>query len=126
MSIGRIVFLVIGCIGLILGAIGAVVPLLPSFPFLLIAAIGFGKSSERLDRWFKGTNLYKKNLESYVKGQGMTRSTKIRIVVAVTVLMTIGFLMMMSVPVGQAILFCVWVIHIVYFVFIVKTKNNEG
>jgi len=38
-------------------------------------------SHEKLHRWFTGTKLYKNNLESYVKGQGMTWKTKIRIMI---------------------------------------------
>ncbi len=124
MSIKKTVYLCIGFIGLSLGAVGAVVPLLPAFPFLLLAAFGFGKSSEKLDRWFKSTKLYKNNLESYVKGQGMTVKTKVKIMITVTILMTIGFIMMNAVPVGQTILFFVWVFHLAYFSFIVKTIRN--
>ncbi len=124
MSVKKIVYLCIGFIGLALGAVGAVVPLLPAFPFLLLAAFGFGKSSEKLDKWFKNTKLYKNNLESYVKGQGMTIKTKVKIMIMVTLLMTIGFIMMNAVPVGQIVLFFVWVFHIVYFTFIVKTIKN--
>lgn len=113
--------MILGCIGLALGAVGAVLPLLPAFPFLLLAAFCFAKSSEKLHRWFTGTKLYKNNLESYVKGQGMTWKTKIRIMITVTVLMSIGFIMMHAVPVGRIVLACVWVFHILYFVFRVKT-----
>ena len=72
MKLKKVIYITVGCLGLALGAVGAVLPLLPAFPFLLLAAICFGKSSERLDRWFKNTKLYKNNLESFVKGQGMT------------------------------------------------------
>ena len=72
----RIFYISLGCISLALGAVGTVVPLLPAVPFLLLAAFCFGKSSERLHRWFTGTSLYKNNLETYVKGEGMTRKTK--------------------------------------------------
>ena len=99
--------MILGCIGLALGAVGAVLPLLPAFPFLLLAAFCFAKSSEKLHRWFTGTKLYKNNLESYVKGQGMTWKTKIRIMITVTVLMSIGFIMMHAVPVGRIVLACV-------------------
>ena len=91
------------------------------FPFLLLAAFCFGKSSERLHNWFIGTKLYKNNLESYVQGKGMTKGTKIRIMVTVTLLMGIGFVMMHQMRTGQIILCCVWVFHILYFSFGVKT-----
>ncbi len=124
MSIKKIIYLCVGYVGLGLGALGAVVPLLPAFPFLLIAAFGFGKSSEKLDKWFKNTKLYKNNLESYVKGQGMTVKTKVKIMITVTALMTIGFIMMNAVPIGQIVLFFVWIFHLVYFSFIVTTIKN--
>ena len=51
----------------------------------------------------------------------MTTRTKVRIMVVVTVLMSIGFIMMHAVPVGRIVLGCVWVFHVLYFLFGVKT-----
>ncbi len=121
MKLRKLFYTILGCIGLALGALGAVLPLLPAFPFLLLAAWSFARSSEKLHHWFTGTKLYKDNLESYVKGQGMTRKTKIRIMVTVTALMSVGFVMMHAVPVGRVVLAGVWAFHILYFIFGVKT-----
>lgn len=123
----KIVLIIVGCIGVGLGAVGAVLPLLPAFPFLLVAAICFAKSSERLDRWFKGTKLYKNDLESFVNGKGMTRRTKIKVMITVTLLMSIGFAVMFSkaVYVPCIILGAVWLFHIIYFAFFVKTHSAE-
>lgn len=126
MKLKKILLVIIGCIGVGLGALGVVLPILPTVPFLLLAAFCFARSSERLNNWFIGTKLYKNNLESYVKGEGMTRKTKIKIMVTVTVLMTIGFIMMDQVLVGRIVLSCVWVFHILYFVFGVKTIKKEN
>ena len=40
--------------------------------------------------------------------------------ITVTLLMSVGFAMMGSVPVGRIVLACVWVFHIIYFAFGVK------
>ena len=125
MKLKKMLLVIIGCIGVGLGALGVVLPILPTVPFLLLAAFCFARSSERLNNWFIGTKLYKNNLESYVKGEGMTRKTKIKIMVTVTVLMTVGFIMMDQVLVGRIVLACVWVFHILYFVFGVKTIKKE-
>ena len=125
MNIKKGIYIVVGCIGVGLGAVGAAVPLIPAFPFLLLAAICFGKSSERLHTWFVGTKLYKNNLESYVQGRGMTWKTKIRIMIIVTLTMSVGFIMMSRVPVGRIILAGVWVFHILYFCFGVKTIKES-
>ena len=49
--ISRPVWFVIGWIFVVLAALGAVLPLLPTAPFLIIAAIAFSKSSERCRQW---------------------------------------------------------------------------
>ncbi|MGN0802219.1 MAG: YbaN family protein [Candidatus Faecivicinus sp.] len=123
----KIAYVVLGCIGVGLGAVGAVMPLLPAFPFLMLAAFCFARSSERLNRWFRNTKLYRNNLESYVQGRGMTRRTKIRIMITVTLLMSVGFTMMAlkGAIIGCAVLSCVWAFHILYFVWGVKTLEPE-
>ena len=121
MNLKKLLYIILGCTGLAVGAVGAVVPMLPAFPFLLLAAFCFARSSKKLHSWFVNTKLYKDNLEDYVAGKGMTKKTKIRIMVTVTILMSIGFIMMNAVPVGRIVLSCVWVFHLVYFLFGVKT-----
>lgn len=125
MNLKKVFFVVLGCLSLGLGALGAVLPLLPAFPFLMLAAFCFAKSSEKLHGWFVSTNLYKKNLESFVQGKGMTVMTKIRIMLTVTFLMSIGFIMMHAVPVGRIVLGIVWLFHILYFIFGIKTLKIE-
>lgn len=122
----RILWIILGCIGVGLGAVGAVLPLLPAFPFLLLAAFSFAKSSERLHTWFINTRLYKNNLESYVTHRAMTLRTKRRVMLTVTLLMAFGFTRMLLkglyIPCG--ILAGVWVFHVVYFIFGVKTLEE--
>jgi uncharacterized membrane protein YbaN (DUF454 family) len=123
----KAILIITGCIGVGLGAVGAVLPLLPAFPFLLLAAVCFAKSSERLDRWFRGTKLYKNDLESFVNGQGMTKRTKIKVMITVTLLMAVGFAVMFAreVYIPCMILGGVWLFHIIYFAFVVKTHRKE-
>lgn len=123
MSLRKAIYIILGCIGLILGAVGVIVPMLPAFPFLLLAAFGFARGSERLHSWFVSTRLYKNNLETYVRGQGMTRRTKHRIIASVTVLILISMsiLAICELYWVWSILIAVWAFHILYFVFGVKT-----
>lgn len=115
----KILYILIGCISLGLGIIGVILPILPTVPFVLLAAFCFARSSERLDGWFKNTKLYR---ESNIKS-GMTKQAKIRIMCSVTLLMSIGFIMMglKGIVVGNVVLFIVWIFHMVYFTFGVKT-----
>lgn len=120
----RIVWSILGFLSLGIGMIGAVLPFLPSFPFLMVTLFCFTKSSERLRNWFVGTRVYKNNLESYVQDRTMTRKTKIKIMAMVTAVMTIGFVMMDNVPAARIVLCVVWIFHVLYFVFAIKTRNT--
>lgn len=115
----KILYIFIGCISLGLGIIGVILPILPTVPFVLLAAFCFARSSERLDGWFKNTNLYREN---NIKN-GMTKQAKIRIMCSVSLLMSIGFIMMglKGIVIGNIVLLIVWIFHMAYFTVGVKT-----
>lgn len=121
----KVFFVALGCLSLALGVVGIVLPILPTVPFFLLTAFCFAKSSERLHSWFLGTTMYKKYIGSYMERKGMTVRAKLTLIGTVTALMAVGFMMMSRVPVGRIIMGVVWVGHIVYFGFIVKTISRE-
>lgn len=107
-----------------LGMVGVVLPILPTTPFILVAAFCFTRSSKKVNDWFKSTKVYKQVIEGYATKRMMTVKAKLSILIPVTVLLTIAFFLMMRVPVGQAVLVVVWVCHVIYFGFVVKTDRN--
>ena len=124
-KIRRIIWIAVGIISLGIGAVGAVLPFLPTFPFLMLTLFAFGKSSEKLHTWFIGTKIYKNNLATYVTKRAMTLKTKLTIVGSVTIVMTIGFILMSRVPAARVVLILVWLFHIVYFAFGIKTCESS-
>ncbi len=125
MKISKVIFIAVGCVCLALGTVGIVLPILPTVPFFMATAFCFAKSSERLHNWFVSSNMYKKHLQSFVEKRGMLMKTKLTILTVVTLLMGFGFIMMSRVPVARVILAVVWVCHVIYFVFGVKTIHEE-
>ena len=123
MSVKRIIFIILGYICLCLGTVGVFLPILPTTPFYLLTVFFFANSSQKLHDWFLGTELYHKHLESFVKDRGMMRSTKVSIIITVTLLM--GFIFFMMARKGLwipcVILVIVWLAHILYFLLRVKT-----
>ena len=124
-KIKKILFVTLGCIGLALGTVGIVLPILPTVPFYLLTAFCFANSSERLHTWFIHTTVYKKYIGSYFRRKGMTKKAKALLIGTVTTIMLPGFILMDKVPVGRAIMAVVWVGHIYYFGFRVRTITRQ-
>lgn len=122
-KIVRIFWTVTGFISAGLGAVGVLLPILPTTPFLLLAMYAFARSSEKMNRWFLETKLYKKHLAGIASGQGMTLKSKMTVILTVTLLMGAGFIMMHKAPVGRMILAAVWLFHLIYIAVFIKTKQ---
>jgi uncharacterized membrane protein YbaN (DUF454 family) len=116
--------MIAGFLCLVLGTVGVVLPILPTVPFYMATVFCFAKGSKRVHRWFLGTRLYKKHLESFATNKEMTKKTKTSILTTVTILMAIGFFMMKDVLIGRLILAIVWIFHILYLGFRVGTVSE--
>ena len=121
LKIIRLIFAGHGLLCFCLGTVGIFLPILPTTPLYMAALFLFTQSSQRLHDWFVGTNLYKKHLETFSKDHAMTMKAKLTVIITVTILMTVGFIMMKRVPVGRIILVAVWVFHILYFFLRIRT-----
>ena len=126
-TIKRMIFLIVGCVSLALGCTGIVLPILPTVPFFLLTVFCFANSSQKLHDWFIGTRMYKKHLESFVQKKGMTIRAKVTILSSVTLLMGLGFALMLrkGLWIPCTILGVIWICHLIYFLLGVKTLRAE-
>ena len=76
-KIVRTLWFIAGTICVVLGAIGMVLPILPTTPFLLAAAACYYKSSERMHRWLLNNKWFGEYIRNYTEGKGLTIKTKI-------------------------------------------------
>lgn len=111
------VFLGIGCVGIFL-------PLLPSTPFLVVAPALFAKSSQRFHRRFLSTTIYKNHLENLVLHRSMNMADKIKVLLIITILFTIGMIMSAGV-IAKSVIWAVAVMHYLFFMFRIKTLKRE-
>lgn len=118
--ITKFLYIVLGFIFLGLGVVGIVLPIIPTTPLLLLASFFFVKGSEKFDRWFKGTSLYKKHLESFVKRREMTLKQKLTILLTADAMIAVPFIILDSIPVK---LFLIAVVIYKYYYFITKIKT---
>ena len=120
----RILFIVLGFIFLGVGAVGIVVPILPTTPFLLLASFFFAKGSKRFHDWFLSTRLYKRYLESFVKSRAMTLKGKLTILIPVSCMLIITFIFVNNIY-ARIVLVILFISKYVYFFTQIKTVSEE-
>jgi len=77
----RRVLMVCGCLLVAVGAVGIVLPLLPTTPFLLLAAICFSTSSQRAYHFLLRSRHFGPYIEHYRTGRGVSVAAKVRAIV---------------------------------------------
>jgi uncharacterized protein len=73
----RILFIIAGSISLLLGIIGAFLPLLPTTPFVLLSAYCYAKSSARLYELLLKHKIFGRIISDYSKNRIIRKKTKI-------------------------------------------------
>ncbi|MBX7355712.1 YbaN family protein [Clostridium chauvoei] len=117
-------YITVGLICVILGSIGVIIPILPTTPFLLLASFCFVRGSDRFDRWFKGTKLYKKHLESFTTNRSMTLKAKISILLFADIMMAFPLIIIDNLVV-KVVLILVILFKFYYFIFRIKTIKEK-
>ncbi len=73
----RFILILAGLVTFSLGIVGIFIPLLPTTPFLLLSALCFLRSSERLYRWLTGHRIFGKYIKYYLEYRAITARIKI-------------------------------------------------
>ena len=118
----KYIYLSLAFLFLAIGAIGVVLPILPTTPFLLLASYFFGKGSKRFQHWFLSTKLYKNHLDSFVNSRAMTMKTKISILTIASLMLILAFIITKSVH-ARIFILVAMIFKYYYFTFKIKTIN---
>lgn len=79
-----------GILSLVLGVIGAFLPLLPTVPFILLAAFCFAQSSEKLHTWLINHRAFGRIIRDFEAGNGIPRRVKVRAITLLWISMGIS------------------------------------
>jgi uncharacterized membrane protein YbaN (DUF454 family) len=72
----RLLYLSLGFASVALGAVGIVLPLLPTVPFMLLAAFFFARSSPRLEAWIVGHRRFGPHIRAWRERGAISRAGK--------------------------------------------------
>ena len=120
----KTLLIILGFICVAIGAVGIVVPILPTTPFLLLASFFFAKGSKKFHDWFISTKLYKRYLESFVKSRAMTLKGKLTILIPVSCMLIITFIFVDNIY-ARIVLVILFISKYVYFFTQIRTVSDE-
>lgn len=123
MKVINVLLIGLGFVFFGIGAVGVVIPVLPTTPFLLLASICFAKGSDRFHQWLKGTQIYKNYAEDYLRDNSMTFKRKAKLMFISDAMLLYPLIRLD----GWMRLFIIGVIVLKYwfFIFKIKTKKEE-
>ena len=121
----KIVFMILGFIFTGIGLIGVYLPVLPTTPFLLLAAACFARGSEKFHQWLTELPVYQNNVEPVLNGKGMTKEKKYKVLAVITVLFAICFAL---IPVKHARMAIPLVLAFHYYIVLkrIPTQTRES
>jgi len=73
----RQLLLIAGTVSLAIGITGIFIPILPTTPFLLLAAACYLRSSQRFYNWLMNNRLFGTYIRNYTEGKGIPRKVKL-------------------------------------------------
>lgn len=123
-SIKKYIYITVGLIAVVLGAIGVALPILPTTPFLLLASYCFARGSERFNNWFINTKLYKSHLESFVNERAMTLKQKVTLLAFADFMLAFPLIFIDSLIMKGVIVLLI-LCKFYYFIFRIKTISPE-
>ena len=119
-KVRKMIYVIVGCISLLLGTIGILLPVLPTVPFLILTSYCFARGSSRFDTWFKSSKIYIKYLESFVTNKSMTLKQKIYTSTFADIMIAFPLIILDNLYIK---LFLIAVVIFKYYYFIFKVKT---
>ena len=92
----RITLIILGLISLAVGALGVFLPLLPTTPFVLVAAIAFANSSDRLHQWLLEHDVFGPLIENWQRHGAISKRAKLISAISMVAVLVIS--MLLTVP----------------------------
>ena len=116
--------LVAGTLSTAIGILGIFVPILPTTPFLLLAAACYLRSSERFYRWLLNNRFFGTYITNYMEGKGMPLRVKIFTIFLLWLTISISVYLGTQNMVLRIVLVLVAIGVTLHIIYIRKRKHN--
>ena len=117
------VFFCLGCLFVGLATVGVVLPLIPTTPFLLLAAACYARSSKRFYDWLLTNRIFGPTIRQWQESGSVAMGTKV--VAIVLLVLTLGSSVVFFVPLWSVKILLVAVgIWVIYFLLRLPTAPS--
>ncbi len=122
-KVKKVILISIGTLFVGIGLIGIIVPILPTTPFLLVAAALYAKSSQKFYNWLINNRFFGKYIKNYREGKGIPLRVKIFAISLLWITITCSAIFAVDIIYVKIILFAVAVAGTFYIVRIKTFKD---
>jgi uncharacterized membrane protein YbaN (DUF454 family) len=122
-SVQRRLLATAGTVSVGVGIAGIFIPILPTTPFLLLAAYCYMRSSSRLYRWMLNNRFFGSYIRNYIEGRGMP--LQLKIITIALLWITIGLTMAFAVEhIAIRIVLIIIAVAVTTHIVMIKTKKK--
>lgn len=121
--LGRMLYLTSGSMALALGALGVVLPLLPTTPFILLSAFCFARSAPRAHTWLLRSRLFGPILAEWQEHRAVPHRAKVTAIA--TVILAFGLTVATAVGSGPGRILLA-VLGVALVVFLARLPSRDA
>lgn len=120
----RIIFIILGCLALILGTIGIFLPGLPTTPLVLLASWCFYKSSPKMREWLLNS-FFGNYIRDYERKGGMTKGKKVFVVSLMAAMVLTSAFFLISNPIVKYVVLASGAVGCIVVIFFVPNAKKD-
>ena len=124
-KLARFVLIGMGTLCVALGVVGIFAPILPTTPFLLLAAFFYARSSQRFLNWLLTNRWFGGYIKNYREGHGIPRREKVLTIMALWLTVGLSALYAVSLWWARALLIAV-AVGVTFHLLRIKTFNQHS
>ncbi|ERJ11522.1 YbaN family protein [Haloplasma contractile] len=124
--VSKVALIILGTISLVVGVINLLLPVLPTVPFLLIAAACYIRSSETMYNWLTGNKYFGSHIKNYHEGKGITKRNKFLTIVITWISILVSSIVFMPYLIGKIIMIGAAILVTIYMLIVTTYEDDDN
>ncbi|VAX11470.1 Inner membrane protein YbaN [hydrothermal vent metagenome] len=118
----KFILISLGFVFVALGGVGLVLPVMPTTPFLLVAAACFARSSPRFHEWLLDVHVFGSLIRNWQETRSIPKKAKLLAIIVIIVVGGSSVIFFIETTLLKVFIIAILLLHVV---FIASIKNTE-